>query len=206
MLAALREGRDLHAATAAVVLGKKLSEITSADRQLAKVVNFGLLYGQSAKGLVTYAQTSYGVKLSLEEATSIRNRFFRHYKGLATWHREAWDKAASITEGRTLFGRRRLLGALASDWHRFQAQTNFVVSGTCADGLKLAMARLGAELPGEAQIVATVHDELIVDCPTRIAPGIKMLLVAVMQEEMEKLFPDLPIKVDAKVCNRWSEK
>jgi DNA polymerase-1 len=206
MLKALREGRDLHAATAAVVLGKKVSEVTGADRQLAKAVNFGLLYGQSAEGLVTYAQTSYGVKLSAEEATSVRTRFFKHYKGLKTWHQRAWDNVAGITEGRTLLGRRRLLGHGATDWNRFQVQVNFPVTGACADGLKLAMIRLARELPADAQMAATVHDELIVDCPSRIAPGIKMLMVAVMQEEMAKIFPDLPIRVDAKICNRWSEK
>lgn len=79
----------------------KISEVTAADRQLAKAVNFGLLYGQRALGLVTYALTNYGVKLSLKEAASVRTRFFKHYEGLASWHQKAWNNVAGITEGRT---------------------------------------------------------------------------------------------------------
>jgi DNA polymerase-1 len=206
MLESLREGRDLHADTAAVVLRKKPGDITKDDRQLAKALNFGLLYGLGGKGLCFYAQTSYGIKLSVQKANSVRNRFFEYYAGLAAWHRKAWANISSITEGRTLLGRRRLLGPEPKDWHRFQLQTNFPTTGSCADGLKLAMVRLARELPPEAKIVATVHDELIVDCPESIAQEVEKLMNTVMVEEMAKIFPDLPIKVDAKICNRWSEK
>jgi DNA polymerase I-like protein with 3'-5' exonuclease and polymerase domains len=206
MLCALREGRDLHADTAAVVLRKKPSDITKDDRQLAKALNFGLLYGLGGKGLCLYAQTNYGIKLSLHKANSVRNRFFEHYAGLAAWHRKAWDNIGSITEGRTLLGRRRLLGSEPKDWHRFQLSINFPVTGSCADGLKLAMICLARELPSGAKIVATVHDELIVDCPEAMAPEVQKVMNKVMIEEMKKVFPGLPITVDSKICNRWSEK
>ena len=65
--------------------------MTKEDRQLAKAVNFGLLYGQGAEGLVRYAKTSYGVTLELGQAKLLRATFFKHYTGLARWHKQAWE-------------------------------------------------------------------------------------------------------------------
>lgn len=63
MIKVFREGRDMHKYTASVLLGKKEEEITKEERQLAKAVNFGLIYGISAKGLAEYAYSSYGIAL-----------------------------------------------------------------------------------------------------------------------------------------------
>jgi DNA polymerase-1 len=93
MLEAYTRGVDIHRETAAAVLGKAVETVTPEDRQLAKAVNFGLLYGQQAKGLVDYAASSYGVTLTVQKAEQIRNRFFARYQGLKRWHSEAWQKA-----------------------------------------------------------------------------------------------------------------
>src|SRR5262249_16781612 len=76
MLEAFEARKALHRATAAVVLSKSLEAVTKEDRQLAKAVNFGFLYGQGPKGFQQYARTDYGIVLSLEEAAKLRNRFF----------------------------------------------------------------------------------------------------------------------------------
>src|SRR5262249_28548000 len=76
MLNAYKEGADLHTQTASLILNKRVDEVCKDDRQLAKAVNFGLLYGQRAKGLVTQAKSRYGVELTEIEATEFRNRFF----------------------------------------------------------------------------------------------------------------------------------
>jgi len=89
MVEAYQRGEDLHKATAAAVLGKPVNQVTKEDRQLAKAVNFGLLYGQSAKGLVKYAASSYGVTLSEDNAQKIRAKFFRTYGSLRQWHGES---------------------------------------------------------------------------------------------------------------------
>src|SRR5262249_60479586 len=88
MLAAFQAGQDLHRLTAAALLGKAEGEVTKQDRQLAKAVAFGLLYGMGAKGLRNYAQQSYGVALTLEEAKRHRATFFSTYPGLKRWHEE----------------------------------------------------------------------------------------------------------------------
>ena len=206
MLGAFRAGTDLHAQTAAVVLGKKTADLTGSDRQLAKAVNFGLLYGQGPKGLVTYARAAYGMELTEEEATDIRTRFFNHYKGLAAWHKTAWDNAPGLTEGRTVLGRRRLLSPDAPIWQGFLVQINFVVQGSCADTLKLAMLYLAQRLPQGAQLVATVHDELVIEAPESIAEQVRSTTINAMRDGFEKLFPGVPIDVQAKICKRWSEK
>src|SRR6516165_11075687 len=96
-------------------------------------------------------------------------------------------------------------GPGASDWDRFQLLVNFRVQGSCADGLKLAMLRLASELPPSAQLIATVHDELIIECSETTACEVKALTEHAMTEEMAKVFPGLPIDVDAKVCSNWGE-
>ena len=206
MLAAFRAGRDLHIQTAAVVLKKKPESVVKNDRQTAKATNFGLLYGQQAPGLKVYARTKYGVIMSDAQAKSIRGKFFSHYQGLNTWHRQAWALAPYTKEGRTVLGRRRLANEDDTNWGRFQLLTNFAVQGSCADGLKLAMVRLARELPPSARMIATVHDELVIEAPEAIAEEITILTAKVMTEEMGALFPGLPIEVEAKIVSNWGEK
>jgi DNA polymerase-1 len=105
MVEAYRRGDDLHTLTARMLLGK--DEVTKADRQLAKAVNFGLLYGMGWKGFRIYARTNYGVDLTAEQAQSYRAAFFQAYPGLARWHQQV--RRAHAPETRTLTGRRRLL-------------------------------------------------------------------------------------------------
>jgi DNA polymerase I len=146
------------------------------------------------------------VVLSDARAKAIRSRFFEHYQGLEAWHRKAWVLAPYTKEGRTLPGRRRLAGPDATKWDRFQLLINFQVQGSCADGLKLAMVRLAKELPLSARMIATVHDELVIEAPEAIAEAVKILTAKVMVEEMGTVFPGLPIEVETKVCSNWGEK
>ena len=206
MLSAFQEGKDLHIQTAAVLTKKTPTDVTRDDRQIAKSANFGLVFGQQAPGLKVYARTNYGVVLNDARAKSIRGRFFSHYQGLAAWHRKAHALAPYTKEGLTLLGRRRLPGPDASDWDRFQLLINFRVQGSCADGLKLAMVRLAKELPVGTRMIATVHDELVLEAPEAIGEEIKNLTAKIMVEEMGKVLPGLPIEVEAKVCCNWGEK
>lgn len=207
MIEAYQRGEDLHRQTASVVLGKSPDEVTKEDRQLAKAVNFGLLYGQSAPGLVRYAASSYGVKLEAEQADSIRKAFFRTYGALRQWHGESHVKAGEgIRNVRTVIGRRRIIPPEASEWNRFTALVNTPVQGGCADGMKRAMILLADRLPDGCRMVSTVHDELVVEAPREEAEAVRNLVVTVMREAMEDLFPQVPIEVEAKVCRHWGEK
>ena len=205
MLAAFRAREDLHRKTASTILSKPLVDVTGAYRQLAKAVNFGFLYGQSAEGFQLYALTQFGISLTLEEATKLREKFFEQFKGLARWHQEAWQQAESVSEARTILGR-RLLPRSEKKWHRFNLLTAYVVSGSAADVLKVAMVKLASILPSDAHLVATVHDELILDVPQEQAIELCDITRTVMEDAFKGVFPDLPIEVEAKVCANWGEK
>src|SRR5262249_25344409 len=152
MLAAYQAGDDLHVLTAQRVLGSQ--DVTKEQRQLAKALNFGLLYGMGSKGFQRYAKAKYALDLSEDQANAYRMGFFKAYPGLAAWHRRVKQHHASET--RTLAGRRCLLDRDAYDTFRLNAP----VQGTGADGLKLALALLWErrhEAPG-ACVVLVVHD------------------------------------------------
>ena len=120
MLAAFEAQRDLHRLTAASLLGKPEAEVSKQDRQLAKAVAFGLLYGMGAKTLRVYALQNYRVEMTLEEAKRHKARFFDTYPGLARWHQETDAGRDTQTETRSLAGRRRLLDPKTPIMHRLQ--------------------------------------------------------------------------------------
>ncbi len=207
MIAAYKAGVDLHKLTAATVLGKDQEHVTKADRQLAKVVNFGLLYGQSAPGLVRYAATSYGVTLDEDQASDIRSAFFRTYSRLRQWHGLSHNQAeAGVTEVRTRTGRRRLIPEKASEWERFTALVNTPVQGGTADGMKHALILIDKRLPKTARIVSTVHDEVVVECHEECAEQCREIITTAMVEAMAALFPEVPVEVEANICTTWAEK
>ena len=169
--------------------------------------NFGLLYGQSAPGLVKYAATSYGVTLDEDQAHEIRHAFFRTYSRLRQWHGESHQHAqAKASEVRTRTGRRRLIPDNASDWERFTALVNTPVQGGTADGMKHALVLISQRLPETARIVSTVHDEVVVECAEETAEFCKHIITTAMVEAMADLFPEVPVEVEANICNSWAEK
>ena len=122
MLEAYQKGEDIHLLTA-----KSLASagVGKEDRKLAKAVNFGLLYGQGARGLKEYARDKYETDITLEEAALYKRRFFETYPGLAAWHeRERQRMKRGETETRTLAGRRRV------GVERFTEWVNAPVQGT----------------------------------------------------------------------------
>lgn len=204
MISAYREGADLHAVTARAILDT--DDVSKADRQLAKSANFGLLYGQGAQGLVTYARGAFGVDLTVEQALALRTRFFAAYPALAAWHALCWKMASDkVPEVRTRAGRRRLIPSGADRWKRFTILVNTPVQGGCADGLKLAMLALGAELPSDARLVSTVHDEVVIEVPVGEAEPVAQKAVAIMEREMGRLFPEVPVVAEASVSASWGK-
>lgn len=206
MLEAYRNSEDLHTRTARSITGRE--DISKEDRQLAKAVNFGLLYGQGAEGLRNYARDKYGAKMSLDEAAEYRERWFEVYPAIRSWHREegmrfnAGDDSAS-----TLTGRIRQVRS-------FMEKVNHPVQGTGADGLKLAMALFNERLPGhlDAKVVLVVHDELVVERPAEqaeeVARFVKEVMVAgmdvVLNPDLDADHPDrVPVEVEVEVARSW---
>jgi len=133
LLEAYAQGEDVHRLTAAAVLGRDPSALTRDDRQAAKALNFGLIYGMGPATLRTHAAGEYGVAMTDAEAQAFHGRFFATYPGLRRWHRA---QPREPMDTRTLAGRRRL------GVEPFTHKVNTPVQGTGADGLKCALALL----------------------------------------------------------------
>ncbi|MDM7266955.1 MAG: bifunctional 3'-5' exonuclease/DNA polymerase [Aquificaceae bacterium] len=202
MLQAFRQGKDLHRYTASVFLGKPEEEITKEERQLAKAVNFGLIYGISAKGLVEYAKT-YGIDLSLESAQKIRDSFFEYYTSFKAWHERVKRELKEYKEsrGHTLLGRPYVA-------HTFPDAVNYPIQGTGADLLKLSVLMFDAELRREglkAKVVNLVHDEILVECREEDAERIKELLKKAMLHAGRVILKQVPVEVEVFINNRWEK-
>jgi DNA polymerase-1 len=198
MLAAYQAGEDLHTLTARQITGK--ADVTGDDRQIAKAVNFGLLFGLGAKGLRGYARSNYGLSLSEEQAKQYRRTFFATYPGLERWHKRAGNSRAK--ECRTLAGRRRLLDDKTPYTHRL----NTPVQGTEADGAKLAMALLWErreQAPGAFPVLFG-HDEIVVECDAGQADAAKAWLRQAMVDAMAPLIDPVPVEVETKAGRTWA--
>jgi DNA polymerase I-like protein with 3'-5' exonuclease and polymerase domains len=202
MIEAYRNGQDLHALTAALVANKKLEEVTKAERQSAKAINFGLIYAMGAKGLQGYAKTVYGVDMKLEEAELFRDRFFKAYNGIANWHARM-KKAINIKESRTLSGRRCVYeGEVA-----ITALLNTPVQGTAADIAKKAMGMLvpiAKSLNGH--IIATVHDEILLEVPEARAEEAAIKLKETMERAGAYYLKLIPVIAETTIADSWAEK
>lgn len=145
----------------------------------------------------------------MPEAIDIREQFFATYTGLAAWHQKAHQQADTLTEGRTLLGRRILPDEKAEQrrWSRFQMSTNYVIQGSCADALKLAMVKLPPVLPSSARLLLTVHDELVLECAADDASVVADLTAQVMKEAFREVFGEIvPAEVDTRICQNWGQK
>lgn len=202
MLAAFRSGQDIHTLTAGKLAGKTAEKVTEQERKLAKAVNFGLLYGMSARGLAEYGRISFGLKLEEKEAREFRGKFFEAYPGLQHWHDEARQSAEDpkVTEVRTLYGRRRWLPPPGGrmEWVRFTALVNTPVQGTCGDAIKRAMVALA-----EASLVSTVHDELILEVPEKDSEKTAEAVVSAMRQGFAGMVPEEIITVAVRQATSW---
>ncbi len=192
---AYRRGEDLHALTARLVLGKE--QVTKEDRQAAKALNFGLIYGMGASTLRQHAASGYGVHLTDAEAHRFREAFFRAYPGLRAWQR---SQPEGEIETRTPAGRRRLHVA------RYTEKLNTPVQGAGADGLKAALALLWEtrDRCPSARPVLAVHDELVLECDEHDAEPAREWLVACLRRGMAAFLRRVPVVVEARIARDWS--
>jgi DNA polymerase-1 len=196
MLDAYLRGIDLHTLTAQRVLGA--AEVTKEQRQLAKAVNFGLLFGMGVDAFRKYAKSNYDLDLTKDDAGRYREAFFAAYPGLRRWHRSTPNRAVAT---RTLAGRRR------QNVERFTEKLNTPVQGTGADGLKLALALLWErrqQCPG-AFPVLVVHDEIVIECDKAQAEDVAAWLKRAMEDALAPLIEPVPVAVDVGIGRSWGE-
>src|SRR5205814_1732353 len=192
---AFREGEDVHRATAAEVFGVALNDVDSEQRRVAKVINFGLIYGMSSFGVAQNLGIDRGT------AQTYVDRYFARFPGAKRYMDETRKKAKEIGYVETVFGRRLWLPELKSGAPvRRQAAErqaiNAPMQGSAADLIKLAMVAVQkylAEAKLKAMLIMQVHDELVLEVPddeiTRIKTNITEL-----KQSVAKL--EIPLVVD----------
>lgn len=199
MIRAYRNGEDIHTLTASLISGKAEHEITKDMRTAAKALNFGMLFGMGAKGLVKYSWSSYGIRMTETEAAEFIGKFFQKYSGLKQWQRNIQNK--STNETRTLGGRRRMF----SGTPKYTQVVNTPIQGTEADIIKKALGVLFEALKDTGgKIVACIHDEIIVECPKEHASEVSEILTVVMRESGAYFLKAVPVVAESVITESWS--
>lgn len=207
MLDAYRRGDDLHRLTAAAIAGVSPDAVTKAQRQAAKAINFGSLYGQGAAGLVRYAKASYGVTMTLDEAKAARAAFFAAYPELRRWQKVVGLQVKASNRIATASGRVRVFPANYNGFLEGEA-LNTIVAGTAADMLYHTLIELDRRIAGTpVTLVHHVHDELMLHVPEADAADAERTLTAAMIHGYRAVFPDAPVTglVEAKSGLTWAD-
>lgn len=201
MIKAFRKGEDFHKRTASIITGKPISEVNQSDRESAKAVNFGILYGMGAKKLQSDARKKYGIEISIYKAEKYINSFFKHYKGFKQWSSN--QGCSQELETRTLGGRARY-------WTRKEPPKstellNSPIQGTGADIIKKTMGYLPQRFDaGEVCLVAIIHDEIILEVDAQIAEQTAKDLKKLMKDAAEFFLKVVPVVVDVAISKSWA--
>jgi DNA polymerase-1 len=205
LLDAFHRDQDVHARTAAAVYGIPIDQVSKQQRAIAKTVNFGLIYGQSAFGL------SQQTELDFDEAERFIDTYFARYPGVKNWLDQTRNLAHSQGYVETLLGRRRYFPELKGTRRAYagaraaaaRQAINAPIQGTAADILKIAMIELDEQLVEqglETRMVLQVHDEVVLEAPKDEVDQV----VALTREVMEGAYPlCVRLKVDIEVGEDW---
>lgn len=204
MITAFREGRDIHATTAAKVFGVPLKEVTHDMRRKAKEVNFGILYGSTAFGL------AQNLNISRTEALEIIESYFKEFFAIKRYMDDSINMAREKEYVETILGRRRYLRDINSRnvSTRGFAERNAInapIQGSAADIIKIAMVHIQSWLQREklrTKMILQVHDELIFDLHKDEEKIVKPKVMELMKTAV---IIDVPMEVEVGVGKNWLE-
>jgi DNA polymerase I len=201
---AFARGEDIHAATASQVFGIPQAELTRAQRDTAKMVNFGIIYGISSFGL------SENLGIPRDEAQELIDTYLARLPRVRELIARTIADAAADGYVTTLLGRRRPIPELRASNRQTRSlgerlAVNTVMQGTAADVIKVAMVRIHERLRREgraARLVLQVHDELLLEVPEVETSAVRELV----REEMVGAYPlDPPLAVEAGFGDTWAD-
>lgn len=162
MLNAYRNGIDLHSLTASQIAGKKLEDVTSEERQLAKACNFGLAFGLGAKKFSSYAKKSYKVEIEEAEARQAIRQFRETYSGYHAWQMARAHEGAESLLSRTPCGKLRRL----PEENTYGTSMNTPVQGGASECMLHALVRIDKQIDNNnVKLCNSIHDEIIMECP-----------------------------------------
>ncbi len=204
MINALKEGKDIHAATASKVFNVSLDEVTPDMRRKAKEVNFGLIYGMSAFGLAER------LSISRSEASEIIKAYFKEFSSIRKYMDNIIREARENEYVETILGRKRFLRDINSRnaTNRGYAERNAInapIQGSAADIIKVAMVNIHEWMEKEklqSRMIMQVHDELVFEAHQdeleQLQSGVNELMQNAVQLEV-------PLRVETGYGNNWLE-
>ena len=199
---AFAAGRDIHTETASWVFSVDPGLVTPELRRVAKMINFGLLYGMSPFGL------SRRLAISRQEASSIIERYFGALPGVREYLEAGYNEATARGYTRTIAGRIRPLGEVATGPRDRDALRRVIVNtpiqGSAADIARRAMVDFARRFHdgGSVRLVLQVHDSLVCECDLERAPETREDLVKIMEGAANL---DVPLKAESKVGTNLAE-
>jgi DNA polymerase I-like protein with 3'-5' exonuclease and polymerase domains len=201
-IGAFNSGADLHRVTAGEVFGVTVDQVTREQRDFAKRLNFGVVYGIGAQ------RFSIMTGLGVPEAENVLRKYFATYRQLDTYLNEAANRAVSERQARTASG--RLVRFRYDERDRQQISMtkrngkNTPIQGTSADILKRALRLLKDELRGSnAQIVNIIHDEIVVEADADEAATVAEKVERAMVQAGEQYVKTVPVKVETEIADEW---
>ncbi|MGC9520482.1 MAG: DNA polymerase I [Anaerolineae bacterium] len=205
LVSAFERGEDIHATTAAAIYGVPLDAVSYQMRSVAKAVNFGLIYGQSAFGLARQ------LGIAVDDAQAFIDRYFERFPGVRAYMEDIQRDAAERGYVETLLNRRRYFpelmnGSRASTRQRQAAvrmAINTPIQGSAADIIKLAMIRMHEVLKERAlraRMLLQVHDEVVLEVPEDELDAVAEIVRDTMENAIDL---DVPLKVDVETGPNW---
>ena len=206
LIKAFSENVDIHTKTAAEVFNIPMEQVTKSQRRAAKIINFGVMYGMSPKGL------SDAADMNFMEAKQFIDDYFKVRQPIKNYLDRTLEQARNLGYVETFFGRKRPTPDVKSANYIVRtaaerAAQNMPIQGTEADLMKRAMIQvdkmLSTKFMGRADLVLQIHDSLIIECDNEVRDEVAKGLV----EIMEGVAPELPIrlKADVSVGENWGE-
>lgn len=200
------KGEDVHTSVASEVFNVSHGEVTTEMRRVAKVINFGIIYGMGINAL------RQNIGCARSEAKRFYEEYFKKFNGIADYIEKIKKSAAEKGYTETLFGRKRFFPEINSpiDYIRKESErmaVNAPIQGTAADFIKIAMVRADdalakSELKENARLLLQIHDELIYETKE----GVVKKVVPMIIEAMEGVYKgDVPIKVNVEMGDNWGE-
>jgi DNA polymerase-1 len=202
LVQAFADDHDIHTAVASRIFRVAESEVTKAQRGVAKTVNFGVIYGMNAFSL------SGRLGISQSEATAFIEAYFQGYAGVDAFITRTLESALETGRVETILGRRRPIQGIKNTTGRSRnsaerTAVNTVIQGSAADLIKRAMLAVDQAIRNqglEARMLLQIHDELVFECP---AAEVNVLAPIVRNAMITALDLDVPLKVDLAVGPNW---
>lgn len=195
-------GVDIHTKTASEVFNVPFDAVTKNQRRAAKVINFGVMYGMSPKGL------SDAANMSFYEAKQFIEDYFKVRSPIKNYLDNVLEQAKTLGYVETFYGRRRPTPDVHSSNFIIRnaaerAAENMPIQGTEADLMKQAMIKVDRALPDGADLILQIHDSLIVECDENLAGEVSDILT----REMENIAPSISVKLAVEVTTgkNWGE-